>query len=561
MRTRRVPVPIRLGTIVVLSLLGTVAQLGGIFAAYLAYLEPEQARPLLLAAVVLFLLAYGDGWLADPMALALQEDLADRAEQRLWRHLLALPVTFFSARSLRDVIGYANCVSMTRTLLGALGAETILSGLSAGIATALLAAIDLRLGLAALALAVALLLTAALLARAQQRHDHVVMESVDAAHATLYPALGGIEELTAYRAQESVERAWQAILRRQKDADLRGLRYADAGESLLLASQTVMLAVLCPLALRWSGGPVALGSVAMITLTLASALSRVAGVLPAVFSIGLARRRLEPVRATEPEQSDTPRHEAVVAGAVVVAGAGFAYAGSEHAVLRGVTLRAAPGQLVAVVGPSGAGKSTLLRLLLAQLEPTEGTVSVDGVPTEDWDHECLRSQIGYVPQSASLSRGTIRDAVVGVLDTVPDEEVCAALSLVGLDDLVATLPMGLDTRITDGESGFSGGQEQRLLLARALVRRPRILLLDEATSALDEQAQEAVTRAIAGLGMTRIVVAHRHSTIVSADRVYVLDGGTVVEDGTYAELVHRGGRLAALTHTSPADPVLEGAPS
>ncbi len=518
---------LRLAVVVLLSLVGTAAQLGGIFAAYLAYLDPAAARPFVVGGCALFLLAFAAGRIADPMALDLQEAVADRAEQRLWRHLLALPVTFFSSRSMRDVIGYANCVSMTRTLLGALGAETILGTLSAGVASALLCAVDPRLGIVAVTLTLTLLLVAALLAWGQQRHDHVVMECVDAAHATLYPALGGIEELTAYGAQGCVEGAWGAILTRQKDADLRGLRYADAGESLLLSSQTVLLAVLCPLAMLWSGGPVALGSVAMITLTLASALTRVAGVLPAVFSIGLARRRLAPVRAAAPEQDGTPRHGAVVRGAVEVEGAGFAYAGSGRPVLHDVTLRVEPGELVALVGPSGAGKSTLLRLLLAQLEPTVGRVAVDGVPTPEWDHETLRSQIGYVPQSAALARGTIRDAVVGVRDDVPDEEVCAALAVVGLAELVATLPMGLDTRVTDGESGFSGGQEQRLLLARALVRRPRILLLDEATSALDEQAQEAVTRAIAGLGMTRVVVAHRLSTIRHADRVYVVADGTV----------------------------------
>ncbi|MBB2987448.1 peptidase domain-containing ABC transporter [Terracoccus luteus] len=539
------------GALVVLaSLVCTAGQVGGMFAAFVAYADPQRATPAVVVGLALFVIAYLAGTASDRLGLRVQEEVADLAERRVWSRLLSLPVAFYAERSLRDVIGYANCVGMTRSLLGALGTESALGALTAAVATVLLCLVDLRLGLVALGVATTVLVAAVLLSWRQQQHDHVVMESVDAAHATLYPALTGLEELTAYGAQGTVERAWQRIFTRQKDADLRGLRYADAGESLLLSTQTVMLAVLCPLALLWSNGLLALGSVTMIVLQLAGALGRLAGVLPAVFSMGLARRRLTPVLTAAPEQTSAARPHRALRGRIELDHVGFGYPGSTEPVLDGVSLVVEPGSMVAVVGPSGAGKSTLLRLVLAQLEPTSGRVLVDGVGTADWDHEDLRDQIGYVPQSAALLRGTVRDAVVGVRDDVDDDDVLDALRTAGLGDLVATLPMGLDTRISDGESGFSGGQEQRFLLARALVRRPSLLVLDEATSALDETTQETVATAVAGLGMTRLVVAHRHSTIRMADQVYVLDGGRVVEHGRHDELLLRQGRLHALTRTA-----------
>lgn len=542
---------LRSALVVVASLVSTVGQIGGMFAAFIAFVDPSRGRQAIAVGVGLFLLAYLAGTASDGLALSLQEDISDRAERRVWRRLLGLPVSFFGERSLRDVIGYANCVGMTRTLLGALGTETALGGLTAVVASVLLCLIDLRLGLVALGVAAVLLTTATVLSWRQQRHDLVVMESVDAAHATLYPALTGLEELTAYQAQGTIEAAWQRIFKRQKDADLRGLRYADAGESLLMATQTIMLATLIPLALVWSNGLIAMGSVTMIALQLATALGRVAGVLPAIFSMGLAKQRLAPVFAAEPEQDDAPRVRRVLDGRVELRHVAFGYAASAAPILEDVSIIAEPGQMVAVVGPSGAGKSTVLRLVLAQLEPSRGVVLADDTATGDWDHECLRAQIGYVPQSAALLRGTIRQAVVGVLDGVEDTAVRRALDAAGLTVLVSQLPMGLDTRIADGESGFSGGQEQRLLLARALVRQPKVLLLDEATSALDEQTQHTVASSVARLGMTRIVVAHRHSTIRQADRIYVLANGRVAEEGTYDELVALGGRFATLTRNEP----------
>ena len=238
-----------------------------------------------------------------------------------------------------------------------------------------------------------------------------------------------------------------------------------------------------------------------------------------------------------------------VKGRVAYEGVHFRYpTRSDVEVLQGIDLAVEPGQVVALVGPSGGGKSTLGALLSRLYDPTSGRVTLDGDDIRDLDPAWLRRLVGVVSQEPVLFSTTIADNVRYGRPEATDAEVREALLAANALGFVEGFPDGLATRVGERGQQLSGGQKQRIAIARALLKDPRILLLDEATSALDAESEALVQDALTRLmrGRTSVVIAHRLSTVIGADRVVVIDGGQVVESGTHAELLARGGAYARL---------------
>jgi NHLM bacteriocin system ABC transporter ATP-binding protein len=252
-----------------------------------------------------------------------------------------------------------------------------------------------------------------------------------------------------------------------------------------------------------------------------------------------------PVLHTSPRAAVESADPGRLRGRIEVSKVSFSYTQDAPRTLNEVDLIAAPGEFVAVVGPSGAGKSTLIRLLLGFDRPSMGAVIYDGKPLDTLDMEAVRRQVGVVMQNAQVPTGSILTCLVGTAN-LTHEEAWAALEMAGLADDVRAMPMGIRTVISEGAATFSGGQRQRLMIARALIRRPKILIFDEATSALDNVTQQTVTRSLEGLDATRVVIAHRLSTIRDAHRIYVLDRGSVVEAGDYDTLLAADGLFTRL---------------
>jgi ATP-binding cassette subfamily B protein len=217
-------------------------------------------------------------------------------------------------------------------------------------------------------------------------------------------------------------------------------------------------------------------------------------------------------------------------------------------VLKDLSLRVAPGEVVAIVGPSGAGKSTIFQLLLRFYDPGAGVVSLDGVDIAKADPADLRARIALVPQEAVIFGASIADNIAYGAPGASRDDIRAAAARAAADVFISALPQGYDTLIGERGVTLSGGERQRLAIARAILKDAPVLLLDEATSALDAENETLVQRALDALmaGRTTLVIAHRLATIVNADRILVMEAGRVVEEGTHQTLLAKGGLYARL---------------
>ncbi|MCR5582381.1 MAG: NHLP bacteriocin export ABC transporter permease/ATPase subunit [Eggerthellaceae bacterium] len=262
---------------------------------------------------------------------------------------------------------------------------------------------------------------------------------------------------------------------------------------------------------------------------------------------------VEPIMKAIPETLSNKKQVSTLEGAIEVTNVSFRYASNLPLVLDEVSLKVSPGEYVAIVGTTGCGKSTLLRMLLGFEQPCSGTIAYDGRDLASVDVRSVRRNIGVVMQNGDLFAGDIFGNITIMYPRATLDDAWEAAELAGIADDIRKMPMGMQTLISEGGGGVSGGQRQRLLIARAICGKPRILMLDEATSALDNVTQKHVSDALEKLNCTRIVIAHRLSTIRHADRIIMLDGGTIVEDGTYEELLAHGGKFADLVARQQLD--------
>jgi ABC-type bacteriocin/lantibiotic exporter with double-glycine peptidase domain len=254
----------------------------------------------------------------------------------------------------------------------------------------------------------------------------------------------------------------------------------------------------------------------------------------------------EPFLKTAPETADGKQIVTRFSGGVELDHVSFRYGKDEPLVLDDLSMKIRPGEYVAIVGRTGSGKSTLVRLLLGFEKPETGAVLYDGKNIEGLDLPTLRRSIGTVTQDAGLFQGDIYSNIVITAPELTLDDAWEAAETAGIADDIRAMPMGMHTIIAEGQGGISGGQRQRIMIARAVAPKPKMLIFDEATSALDNKTQRQVSEALDAMGCTRIVIAHRLSTIRRCDRILVLEGGRIVEDGSYAELIEKDGFFTAL---------------
>ena len=271
------------------------------------------------------------------------------------------------------------------------------------------------------------------------------------------------------------------------------------------------------------------------------------GNLVSILQVAPLYKRAKPILEAKPELDETRQEPPDLVGEIEVSRLVFRYGPQAPIIIEDLSFQVAPGEYVAVVGPTGTGKSTLFRLLLGFEKPESGAIYYDRHDLSGMDVQAVRRQIGVVLQDGQIMPGDILSNIVAT-SALGEEEAWEAARMAGLEEDIKNLPMGMHTFISEGGVTFSKGQIQRLIIARAIVHKPRILLFDEATSALDNRTQAVVMESLENLQATRIVIAHRLSTIIHADRILVLDKGQLVQSGTYEELINQPGLFAQLAN-------------
>jgi len=283
------------------------------------------------------------------------------------------------------------------------------------------------------------------------------------------------------------------------------------------------------------------------------AFSSLVGMVSDFATIKPMMEMVEPILKTKPEMDENKKPVTRLSGAIEMNNVSFRYHENMPMVLDDISLKIRPGQYVAIVGKTGCGKSTLMRLLLGFEKPQKGAVYYDGKDVESLDKKSLRQNIGVVMQETKLFQGDIFSNISISAPMLTLDGAWEAAEKAGIADDIRRMPMGMHTIISEGSGGVSGGQRQRLAIARAIAPNPRILMFDEATSALDNITQKKVSESLDELKCTRIVIAHRLSTIRQCDRIIVLDQGKIVEDGSYEELLEGGGFFAELVERQRVD--------
>lgn len=357
--------------------------------------------------------------------------------------------------------------------------------------------------------------------------------------------IGGIETLKSMGAEFRAVDRWSNLFVDALNVALRRGRIDAVIDSMLgsinLAAPLVILAVGTSLVFD---GDISLGEMLGLCALCGGFLGPLAKLVSVTLDLqvlGSYLDRIEDVLSTDPEQDGVQVERAPrLRGQISAQGVSFRYSSSSPPAVSDVSVEISPGQFVAVVGPSGAGKSTLAKLLVGLYQPEQGQVLYDGRDLSRLELRSVRQQLGVVTQDCDLFGMSVRDNIALAQPDLDFDTVRTVARRAAIDQVIEQLPMGYETILADGGTSMSGGQRQRLALARALASDPAILLLDEATSNLDSVTEATIQRSLANLRCTRVVIAHRLSTVVDADLILVMDGGTIVESGTHRELMAGG---------------------
>ena len=462
-------------------------------------------------------------------------------------HLVSLPYSFFLQRSSGDLMMRLNSNSTVREILTTGAMSTMLDGTLVSLYLVLIMVQNLRMGLVVVCVG---FLQVTVMLISHRRNQRLMSETLVAqarSQGYLVQIFGGIETLKSVGAEERAVEEWTNYFVDEVNSTLQRGKLNAAVDavmgSLRVASPLVILGVG---ALSVLNGNLTLGQMLALNALGAGFLTPLANLITTGLQmqlLGSYMARINDVLNTEPEQASKEGLGApALKGRVRLENVSFRYSSGSPEVVKDVTLEIEPGQNIAIVGRSGSGKSTLAHLILGLYPPTAGRVLYDGQPLDDLDLAWVRRQLGIVPQDAFLFGSSIRKNIALSEPDMPLERVERAARLAAIHDEIATWPLRYETVLADGGATLSGGQRQRIALARALVHDPKILLLDEATSHLDVETERVVHHNLNGLGCTRIVIAHRLSTVEKADLILVMDDGRFVERGTHQELLGARGR-------------------
>lgn len=515
-------------------------------------------RDLLLTLAIAFglllLLQTAVGLLRGWMLMTLGASVKVQSRTNLFSHLVALPASYFETRHVADVMSRFDSQD---TILQTLTTDLVIALLDGLMClVTLLVMFMLAPALATVALIGALLymllrwLSYAPLRRASS--EAIVWAARRDSH--FLETMRGMKTIKLFNAQQDRRAHWLSLLVETTNRQLATQRL-----NLVYKTANGLLLGVLGIAVVYLAARMILDNVFSVGLLVAFLaymdmfLRRSSGLIDTFVDLrmlGLHAERLADIALTAPEPQSEPRavRTDLPPARIELRDVSFRYGANDPLVLDDISFRIEAGEAVAFAGPSGGGKTTLLKLIAGLLEPTSGVILVDGEPMSRLGPQAWRAMMGVVMQDDSLFAGSIGDNIAFFADGADPERIEQCASMAAVHDDIVAMPMGYGTLIGDMGTVLSGGQKQRVLLARALYRQPRLLLLDEATSHLDTARESAVNAALAGLDVTRIIVAHRPETIRASRRVIRLEGGGIASDETHADSMSE--RLPIVIHGS-----------
>jgi NHLM bacteriocin system ABC transporter ATP-binding protein len=469
----------------------------------------------------------------------------------VWDHLLKLSPAFFRNFAAGQLRLRADAVTRIHQLLTAEALRSLFAGAASFIILILMFWYSPVIALIALTCGVAIVIRTWLGARSLYRAQREWQEVEELLSGLVLQFINAVSKLRVAGAASRAFSRWAREYSRMQKLSLAIQTRKDRIRFFNLVLPTVATALTFAWLLRQT---VAIGAFLACIVAMTAFLAAVASASDSVSGLILVANKWQRVReilGVQPELDNSKTHPGRLRGAVAVENLTFRYRADGAMILDGVSIRAEPGECIALTGPSGSGKSTLLNLMLRFEMPHSGAIYFDGRDLSSLDIVAVRRQIGVVTQDGRIMAGSLFENIccsgVNTMDDAWD-----AARAAGLAEDIEAMPMGMHTVISEGGGNLSGGQRQRVLIARALVLKPSILIFDEATSALDNRTQAIVTESLNRMKATRILVAHRLSTIRHADRIYVIEKGKVVQQGRFEDLAGQPGLFARLASRQKA---------
>ncbi len=471
-----------------------------------------------------------------------------------FEHLLTLPEHFFQQRASGDILTRVESHTAIRDIVSTQLVSTLLDSSLATVYLIILFSLSRLFGILVLAIAVPQIILLLVTARTTRILASRELMAIGKSQGYVTEILTGITTLKAAGAEKRAFLHWSKLFSEQLTISVR--------QSYLLAIINTLLTglrMLSPLLLLWLGASEVLhGTMQVGTMLALNSLGVTC--LDPLMSLVLSGQQLQVVQShldritdvldAEPEQDpQNTQHPPRLTGQITLQQVNFQYDpmnSQAPTILKDITLHIEPGQKVAIVGKTGSGKSTLGKLLLGLYLPTTGEIFYDGIPLHNLNYQEVRAQFGVVMQDANIFSGTIQQNITFNNPAISKEDMIVAAQTAAFHDDITHMPMGYETFVAEGGTAISGGQRQRLAIARGLAHKPAILLLDEATSALDVETERIVEQNLNTLSCTQIIIAHRLSTIRNADLILVLDDGYIVESGSHQQLLGQHGYYARL---------------
>ncbi|MFD0862946.1 NHLP bacteriocin export ABC transporter permease/ATPase subunit [Sungkyunkwania multivorans] len=464
----------------------------------------------------------------------------------LMDHLLRLPVSFYKRYSAGDLTNRALSVNVIRQILSNTVMTAMLSGAFSVVNLGLLFYYDTSLAWIGVGLAVIAILFIAGIGWLKLKYDRDISDEQGNIQGFLFEFLSGITKIRITGAEKRIFTLWASKFSKLKKLAFRSGSYQNYIEvfngSYPLMTKVFFFSFIYYTVTSATSAETGLISVGAF-MAFISAFNqflndslRMSMSLISSLNIITLYERVKPILEETPESSENSLDPGELSGGIELNSISFRYNEDQPLVLKDLSLKINPGEMVAFIGPSGSGKSTVMRILLGFEEPEAGSVYYDGNSFDSMNKDLVRRQIGVVLQNGALMSGSIYKNIVGNSELTL-EDAWEAARMAGLEEDIKQMPMEMHTVVSEGGGTFSGGQRQRLMIARAIAHKPRLLYMDEATSALDNHTQNIVSKSLDNLQATRIVIAHRLSTIINADKIYVMDNGSIVQSGTYEELM------------------------